>query len=149
MGIEFIYRIIRTSLIVSALSFFFVGVYYSFPFGLGLFLGTVWGCLNLFFITQLVTEAFSLKKPNKSKLILILLVKFPLLYFTGYILLWLKYFPVESLLIGFTLIFAVTFFKALGRLILSGISKEEEKKPIQNASIKTPLNSNNHQIETK
>jgi hypothetical protein len=34
-------------------------------------------------------------------------------------------------------------------LILSGISKEEEKKPIQNASIKTPLNSNNHQIETK
>lgn len=138
MGIEFIYRIIRTSLIVSALSFFFVGAYYSFPFGLGLFLGTVWGCLNLFFITQLVTEAFSLKKPNKSKLILILLVKFPLLYFIGYILLWLKYFPVESLLVGFTLIFAVTFLKAVGQLILSGISREEK-------SDFSTLNSNNNQ----
>jgi hypothetical protein len=140
MGIEFIYRIIRTSLIVSVLSFFFVGVYYSLPFGLGLFLGTVWGCLNLFFITQLVTEAFSLEKPNKSKLVLILLVKFPLLYFTGYLLLWLKNFPVESLLVGFTLIFAVTFLNALGRLVLSGISKEEDKKLLSTSS-------NNNQIK--
>lgn len=140
MGVEFIYRIIRTSLIVSALSFFFVGAYYNFPFGLGLFLGTAWGCLNLFFITQLILEVISLKKPNKGKVLLILLVKFPLLYFAGYILLRLNYFPVESLLIGFTLIFAVTFLKALGRMVLSSISKEEVKK---NSS----LSSNNNQIK--
>jgi hypothetical protein len=63
-----------------------------------------------------------------------------LLYFTGYILLWLKYFPVESLLIGFTLIFAVTFLKALGRVVLSGIFKEEDKKLLSS-------NSNNNQIK--
>jgi len=141
MGIEFIYRIIRTSLIVSALSFLFAGVYYNFPFGLGIFLGTAWGCLNLFFITQLITQAFGLKKPHKSKLFLILLVKFPLLYFAGYILLWLKYFPVESLLTGFTLIFAVTFLKALGRAILPSIFKEEKKIP--------GLSPNNNQIKSK
>ena len=141
MGIEFIYRTIRTSLIVSALSFFFVGVYYNLPFGLGLFLGTGWGCLNLFFITQLITEAFGLKIPHKRKIYLILLVKFPLLYFAGYILLWLKYFPVESLLIGFTLIFAVIFLKALGRAILPSIFKEEKKVP--------GLSPDNNQIKSK
>lgn len=141
MGIEFIYRIIRTSLIVAVLSFLFISVYYSFPFGLGLFLGTAWGCLNLFFITQLITEAISLKKPNKGRIILILLVKFPLLYFAGYMLLWLKYFPVESLVIGFTLIFAVIFLKALGRLIFSSITKGTESA--------SNLNSSDNQIKTK
>jgi hypothetical protein len=127
MGLEFINRIIRTSLIVSALTFLFVAVYRNFPFGLGMFLGTAWGCLNLFFITQLVVEAFSLKKPNKGKLTLILLVKFPLLYYAGYILLRLRYLPVESLLIGFTLIFAITFLKALGQVVLSSFPREEKK----------------------
>ncbi|OGC79731.1 MAG: hypothetical protein A2W07_07035 [candidate division Zixibacteria bacterium RBG_16_43_9] len=127
MGLEFINRIIRTSLIVSALSFLFVSVYRNFLFGLGLFLGTAWGCLNLFFITQLVVEAFSLKKPNKGKLTLILLIKFPLLYYAGYILLRLKYFPVESLLIGFTLIFAITFLKALGQVVLPSVSRGDKK----------------------
>jgi biotin transporter BioY len=127
MGLEFINRIIRTSLIISALAFLFVAVYRNFSFGLGLFLGTAWGCLNLFFITQTIVEAFSLKKPDKKKLILILLVKFPLLYSAGYILLRLKYFPVESLLIGFTLIFFITFLKALGQVVLSSFSGEEKK----------------------
>ncbi|HVP36614.1 MAG TPA: hypothetical protein VMT04_06410 [Terriglobales bacterium] len=129
MGLEFINRIIRTSLIVSVLAFLFVAVYRNFPFGLGIFLGTAWGCLNLFFIKQTIVEAFSLKKPNKGKLALILLVKFPLLYFAGYVLLRLKYFPAESLLIGFTLIFLITFLKALGLAVLSSFSKEEKKIP--------------------
>ncbi|MDH4223901.1 MAG: hypothetical protein OEV55_10235 [candidate division Zixibacteria bacterium] len=125
MGLEFIYRIIRTSLIVAVLFFLFISVYHNFPFGLGLLLGTVWGCLNLFFITQLIIEAVSLKKPSKGKIILILLVKFPLLYFAGYFFLRLKYFPAESLLVGFTLIFAVTFLKALGKVILPAITRRK------------------------
>jgi len=140
MGLEFINRIIRTSLIVSALAFLFVAVYRNFPFGLGLFLGTAWGCLNLFFITQLVVEAFSLKKPNKGKLTLILLVKFPLLYYAGYILLRLRYFPVESLLIGFTLIFAITFLKALGQVLLSSVSREDKKISLLNPDKVNPTN---------
>jgi hypothetical protein len=128
-------------LIVAVLSFLFISVYYNFPFGLGLFLGTVWGCLNLFFISQLIIEAISLKKPNKGKIILIFLVKFPLLYFVGYVLLWLKYLPVESLVVGFTLIFAVTFLKALGRLIFTSITKGTEST--------SNLNSSDNQIITK
>ncbi len=142
MGLEFINRIIRTSLIVSALIFLFVAVYGRFYFGLGLLLGTVWGSLNLFFITQTVTEAFSLKKPNKGKLILILLVKFPLLYSAGYVLLRIKYFPVESLLVGFTMIFLITFLKALGMVLLPSFSSEEKKILPLNTNETTPVDKN-------
>ena len=94
--------------------------------------GAIWGCLNLYFLTNLITEIFSPgKEVRKGKVILVVLVKFPLLYLVGYALLVIKinkdpYFPVESLLSGFTLIFLVMFLKALGRWVLS---LETSKKP--------------------
>ena len=130
MGPEFIHRVIKTSLVVSALGFLFVSVYYDFKFGAGILVGTIWGCLNLYFLTNLITEVFSPgKEVRKGKIILIVLVKFPLLYLVGYVLLVIKYFPAVSLLSGFTLIFLVMFLKALGRWVLSldGSKKSEIK----------------------
>jgi len=100
--------------------------------------GALWGSLNLYFLTNLITEIFSPgKEVRKGKVILIVLVKFPLLYLIGYVLLIIKrsgsqdpYFPAISLVSGFTLIFLVMFLKALGRWILSlETSKESEIKP--------------------
>ncbi|MCK4428652.1 MAG: hypothetical protein KAW16_09230, partial [candidate division Zixibacteria bacterium] len=120
MGPEFIHRVIKTSLVVAALGFLFVTVYYDFKFGAGILVGAIWGCLNLYFLTNLITEVFSPgKEVRKGKVILIVLVKFPLLYLVGYVLLVIKYFPAVSLLSGFTLIFLVMFLKALGRWVLS------------------------------
>jgi hypothetical protein len=127
MGPEFIHRVIKTSLIVAVLGFLFVTVYYNFRFGAGLLVGAIWGCLNLYFLTNLITEIFSPgKEVRKGKVILIVLVKFPLLYLVGYVLLIIKYFPAISLVSGFTLIFLVMFLKALGRWVLS---LETSKKP--------------------
>ena len=133
MGPEFIHRVIKTSLVVAVLGFLFVTVYYNFRFGAGILAGTIWGCLNLYFLTTLITEVFSPGKDvRKGKVILIVLVKFPLLYLVGYILLIIKikgvrYFPPISLVSGFTLIFLVMFLKALGRWVLSldGSKKSE------------------------
>ena len=128
MGVEFIHRVIKTSLVLAALGFLFVTVYYDFKFAAGILAGTVWGCLNLLFLTRLITEIFSPgKEVRKSKVIIIALVKFPLLYGFGYILLKINYFPAISLLSGFTLIFVVMFLKALGRWILSLDSNEKKK----------------------
>jgi len=128
MGPEFIYRVIKTSLVVAVLGFLFVTVYYNFRFGAGILVGTIWGGLNLYFLTNLITEIFSPgKEVRKGKIILIILVKFPLLYLIGYILLIIKYFPAVSLVSGFTLIFLVMFLKALGRWVLSlDVSKKSE-----------------------
>lgn len=127
MGPEFINRVIKTSLVVSALGFLFVTVYYNFKFGAGILVGTIWGCANLYFLTNLITEIFSPgKEVRKGKVLLIALVKFPLLYLIGYVLLIIKFFPPISLVSGFTLIFLVMFLKALGRWVLS---LETSKKP--------------------
>jgi hypothetical protein len=128
MGPEFIHRVIKTSLVVAVLGFLFVTVYYNFRFGAGILVGTIWGGLNLYFLTNLITEIFSPgKEVRKGKIILIVLVKFPLLYLIGYILLIIKYFPAVSLISGFTLIFLVMFLKALGRWVLSlDVSKKSE-----------------------
>jgi hypothetical protein len=120
MGPEFIHRVIKTSLVVAALGFLFITVYYDFRSGAGILVGTIWGCANLYFLTNLITEIFSPgKEVRKGKVILIVLVKFPLLYLIGYVLLIIKYFPAVSLVSGFTLIFLVMFLKALGRWVLS------------------------------
>jgi len=130
MGPEFIHRVIKTSLVVAVLGFLFVTVYYNFRFGAGILAGAIWGCLNLYFLTNLITEIFSPdKEVRKGKVILIVLVKFPLLYLVGYVLLIIKYFPAVSLVSGFTLIFLVMFLKALGRWVLSlETSKKSEIK---------------------
>lgn len=141
MGPEFIHRVIKTSLVVAALGFLFVTVYYNFRFGVGILVGAIWGCLNLYFLTNLITEIFTpAKEVRKGKVILIVLVKFPLLYFVGYVLLIIKYFPAVSLVSGFTLIFLVMFLKALGRWILSLETSKKSEITSENEVKKKAVN---------
>lgn len=127
MGIEFIHRVIKISLILAFLIFLFVTFYYRFDYASGIFVGCGWGCMNLFFLTNLITETTNLKGVNKKRVLLLVLLKFPLLYLTGYFLLRINYFPVTSLLVGFTLIFAVVLLKALGKMVISLPPKKDEK----------------------
>ncbi|MGB8656394.1 MAG: hypothetical protein WCE90_01250 [Candidatus Zixiibacteriota bacterium] len=128
MGVEFIHRVIKTSLVVAVLCFLFVAVYYRFGFAAGIVAGTLWGCLNLWFLTQLVTEVFSPgREVRKRRVVLIAVVKFPLLYVAGYILLKMRFFPAISLVAGFTLMFLVMFLKALGRWVLS-LDKDKDRQ---------------------
>ncbi|HEX7401168.1 MAG TPA: ATP synthase subunit I [candidate division Zixibacteria bacterium] len=141
MGIEFIHRVIKTSLVLAVLILLFVTVYYDFKFAAGILAGCVWGCLNLYFMTQLITEIFAPgKEVKKRKVVLISVVKFPLLYAAGYLLLKTSYFPPLSLICGFTLIFLVIFLKALGRWILS-MNKEKDERSVSGKKIKGMTNS--------
>ena len=134
MGIEFIHRTIKTSLILALIILLFVSVYYNFKFALGVLVGCMWGCLNLYFLSSLIVETIKLEKINKRKVLLIVLVKFPLLYLLGYLLLRIKYFSALSLLAGFTLIFVVLALKALGRVILHlDDKKKKEVTPSSNS----------------
>jgi hypothetical protein len=127
MGIEFIHRVIKTSLILAFLILIFLTFYYRFDYASGIFVGCGWGCLNLFFLINLITETTNLEGINKKRVLLLVLLKFPLLYLTGYFLLRINYFPVTSLLVGFTLIFAVVLLKALGKMFISLPQKKDEK----------------------
>ena len=146
MGIEFIHRVIKTSLIVAALIFLFTAFYYRFDYASGVFVGCGWGCVNLFFLTNLITETTNLEGVNRKRVLLLVLLKFPLLYVSGYLLLRINYFPVTSLLVGFTLIFVVILLKALGRIVISSgqTAKDKLKAPLDAFSGRKDKRSQSH-----
>lgn len=68
--------------------------------GLALFLGICWGGLNVYFIRHLLLSLLIEKPVNPLKATLLILLKFPLLYYAGYLILSLKSVSPGYLLIG-------------------------------------------------
>ena len=119
LDVQFIDRCLKTTFIVAIITGLFVANYYQPMFAAGLLLGAGWNIVNLWFIKELVLQTLTRDKVNKPKLILLGLVKFPLLYLLGFMLLTLKNIPVLSLLSGFLLLFTVIILKVIGLLILA------------------------------
>jgi hypothetical protein len=118
MGLEFITRTLRTSGIVLLISLLF-GIYYfgALP-AVAFFSGGVWGMLNLMFITSLVRVAIRPGGADVSSTIVWMVIKFPLLYLSGFALLKVPGFDAVALLLGFSLILAIILLKVIGRAIL-------------------------------
>ncbi|UCE67121.1 MAG: hypothetical protein JSU85_03660 [Candidatus Zixiibacteriota bacterium] len=118
MGLEFIDRVIKTTLIFALFATPFLFLYMGYSFGLSVIIGAVWGVLNLLAIKFVI---LSLVKPGKRNLkfgLLILFFKIPVLYGIGYLLLTWDYLSVGGLLWGFSGILIVSAFKGLSRSIL-------------------------------
>ena len=107
------------------LIFLLPGVYY---FGimctLAVFFGGVWGMINLIFLSALVRTALRPDKIDKGKVIGLALVKFPLLYLSGYFLLTVKQFEPVYLVAGFSTLLAVMLLKVVARALL-GLDEEQ------------------------
>ncbi len=120
MGLDFINRVIKTTLLLSAIVFVFGSYYFSWIFSLGIFIGALWGIANLWFIRQFIVGYITSEDRNSGMLALFAIIKFPILYAAGFLVLYLGWFPVSAFVIGFSLIFVVIFFKALGIFVLEG-----------------------------
>jgi len=120
MGLDFINRVIKTTLLLGALVFIFGSYYFDWTYSLGIFTGVLWGCANLWFIREFIVNYLTTGDRNAGKLALLALIKFPILYGAGFLVLWLGWFPVVSFVAGFSLIFVVVVFKALGLLVMEG-----------------------------
>jgi hypothetical protein len=87
--------------------------------GLGVAVGALWAIANLIFLRFILVRW--LKAPDTAaggpSLALIggLILKFPLLYGVGYLLLASGWFRIEGLVIGFVIPFAAAFVHALGQ----------------------------------
>jgi hypothetical protein len=119
IGLDFIGRTLRTYGIVLLILLPF-GVYYYgvFP-SLAILSGGVWSMINLMFITGLVKAAIRPEGADVPRTVLLLLVKFPALYVSGYFLLKVREFSALNLLIGFSGIIVIIALKAFGRYFLS------------------------------
>ena len=114
MGLDFINRVAKTSIILAGIHLPFIILYWGWQTGFGILLGCAWGAANLILIKIIITGAISPSPVHNKKMLIFGVIKFPLLYGIGYLLLKLGYFPPESLVIGFTIIFLVAFLKAVG-----------------------------------
>jgi hypothetical protein len=121
MDLRFIRRSIGTTLALTGLAFLALLSLGRPVWAWGVGMGSVWACLNWILISGLVerllTNKRKLSRRSKIRLGVLLLIKFPVLYGAGYLLLRLG-FPVPALLAGFWIILGVVVAKAAGRLIL-------------------------------
>ncbi|MCP4582858.1 MAG: hypothetical protein GY839_14710 [candidate division Zixibacteria bacterium] len=127
MSLDFINRIIKTSLILAAILFPFLAVYINTAFGVAYVLGCAWACLNLFAIKFLIVQVLTPKSKNAVLIVLFMLVKFPLIYFLGYLLVIWSYPPIYGLVWGFSSILAVSVLKVVSRQLLQHNSKPQVK----------------------
>ncbi len=118
MDLQFVDRVIKSTLILAAILFPFFALYISMNFALAVFLGASWGCLNLLALRIIVVSLLTPHKKNYILGLIILFVKLPVLYGIGYLLISWNYLPIGGLLWGFSGILIVMVLKALGRMYL-------------------------------
>jgi hypothetical protein len=133
MGLDFISRTLRTSAIVLLIYLPFGLYYFGVYPTLAILSGAVWGFLNLIFLSHLVVTVIRPDKIDVKRAIGLGLIKFPLLYLSGFFLLSIKQFDPVHLLIGFSLFMAVMVLKILGRVILGLDNNKKTNKYLQGA----------------
>ncbi len=119
MGLEFIGRVIKTSLVVGALIIVFGSYYFDWNYSLGIFIGLLFSCANLWLTMGVIRHTVTIEERKRKPIVILAAIKFPVLYFIGYLILRSDIAPVSSLLIGFTLLFGIILLKVLGRLLMS------------------------------
>jgi hypothetical protein len=91
----------KTVIALATSLLFGVFIYADYGITLSIMAGFFWGSLNLYFIKELLCEALISSPKNYIKLCLLALLKFPLLYVIGYVLLQFDWISPGYSFIGF------------------------------------------------
>jgi hypothetical protein len=120
VGLDYLGKITRASA-KAGLLLALVFAAASMPrWGAGVVAGDLWAIANLYGVRFLVVRwirptADRRRQPAHWALTAGLLIKFPLLYGLGYLMLESGWFRIEGLMLGFVLPFGASFVDALGR----------------------------------
>ena len=118
MDVGFVERTLKTAGILSLLVLIFGSFYYGFYPSLSVFTGIIWGMVNLYFLSMLVRSTLRPDGVDKTTALVVLFLKFPLLYAAGFFMITSDFFDPILLLIGFTVVLLIIVLKAFGRVIL-------------------------------
>jgi len=125
--IDFIARTLKTCGLLALLVLAFGSFYFGFRPTLSVFTGIIWGMVNLYFLALLIRTTLRPEGADKAAALVFLLIKFPLLYLSGYLMMVSDYFQPLLLVIGFTVSLLVIVLKAAGRAVLKLDYLEEEQ----------------------
>ncbi len=124
IDLDVLNRVRKTTIIIGIPLAIVITFYWGLPVGGGWAAGIAWSLINLYFIGSLVKKVVTTGKPNVSGAVIVMLIKFPVLYAAGLFLLWNGRLAVAGLVAGFSWPFFVLLMKALGRHYL----KLDDKK---------------------
>jgi hypothetical protein len=113
-----IHKIVILNALVAFLVMIAAALSIDWPYGLGIFAGAMWGSVNLLCIKQVMNQLLLGGDTKFLPLILLLGIKFPLLYLSGYALLKVGFFPHMALVWGFSLMMAILFIYSALRLCI-------------------------------
>jgi hypothetical protein len=75
--------------------------------GLGVLVGGAWMFINFFLLFRLLPMGMGYNSRLKNRILLLCVIKFPVLYTAGYLILTSRFFPALSLLMGLSIFFIV------------------------------------------
>lgn len=117
MGFEFLLRVRKTSLITGLVLFPVITTYIDLGSAAAWGLGITWSLVNIYFIGLLVKAACSGAGKQRLRVVWLFLVKVPVLYLTGFLLLTSGRLPVIGLLAGFMWPLVVVVLKSSALVI--------------------------------
>lgn len=121
---ELIEKVIKINVIIALLMALVFAFMRKFSFSCGILVGSAWSIANALLTIKLIEIAILRKA--KNKLLLLLLIKFPVLYLLGFLILIYKVLPIFSLFLG-----AISILLALGVFSLC----QKVKLPSMNCQI--------------
>lgn len=104
---DYIKEVLKINVIIVLILVLIFVIMQKLSFAAGILVGAFWSIANTLLTVKLIEIA--ILKKEKRKLLLLLLIKFPVLYLLGFFILIYKMFPVLSLLTG-----AISVFIAWG-----------------------------------
>ena len=125
MGFEFLLRVRKTSLITGLVLFPVIATYIGLGSAAAWILGVIWSLVNIYFIGLLVKATCSGADKQRLRVALILLVKVPVFYLTGFLLLASGRLPVIGLLAGFMWPLVVIVLKSSALVIAKIMDKRK------------------------
>jgi hypothetical protein len=119
MDADLLRRVHRTSVWLGLLLAVPLAFYFGAGAGAAWVLGIAWSLVNLRMIASIVRGVLTLESRPWKRLVLALVVKFPLLYAAGFVLLRSRHLSAAWLVAGFAWPFFVAVMKAGGRAVLN------------------------------
>ncbi len=91
--------------------------------------------VNLYFLSLLIRLTLRPEGADKAAALVFVFIKFPLLYFVGYLMMISSFFNPLMLVIGFTVNLLVIVLKAAGRTLLKldYLDEDEKQKSLKSA----------------
>ncbi|HSG99266.1 MAG TPA: hypothetical protein VLB27_04400 [candidate division Zixibacteria bacterium] len=129
---DFLRRSLRMTAALTLLGSLWVLLYWGAWPALGFLSASVWGLVNILFLSATVRAVLRPDGVDKLQAAGLLLIKFPLLYLAGYFLISFERFEVLFLLAGMSVFFVVVVLKALGRAVTK---LDENPSSVKNESV--------------